>query len=239
MLYAATQRGGGADSMNARIIDGKAIAAQLRAQVAAQVKSLADTHALVPRLAVVLVGRQAASETYVRSKTKAIVEVGMRTFDHRLPASVSQAELIALVRQLNADPTVHGILVQLPLPPHIDGSTVVAALDPDQALDVLAGEYRAAGDRHPGLCALHAARLHPAGQERACIAPRPRGGGDRPLQCGGEAFGAAAARAECDGDHRAQQDARSAGRVRARRQPVRLPASRRSSSATGSSRAPP
>ena len=121
--------------MNARIIDGKAIAAELRAQVAAQVKSLADTHALVPRLAVVLVGRQAASETYVRSKTKEIVEVGMRTFDQRLPASVSQAELIALVRSLNADATVHGILVQLPLPKHVDALTVVAALDPDKDVD--------------------------------------------------------------------------------------------------------
>jgi methylenetetrahydrofolate dehydrogenase (NADP+)/methenyltetrahydrofolate cyclohydrolase len=121
--------------MGARIIDGKAIAAELRAQVAAQVKSLADTHALVPRLAVVLVGTQAASETYVRSKTKAIVEVGMRTVDQRLPASVSEAELFALVRALNADATVHGILVQLPLPPHIDALTVVAALDPDKDVD--------------------------------------------------------------------------------------------------------
>jgi methylenetetrahydrofolate dehydrogenase (NADP+) / methenyltetrahydrofolate cyclohydrolase len=121
--------------MSARIIDGKAIAAALRAQVAGQVKSLAAAHALVPGLAVVLVGTQAASETYVRSKTKAIAEVGMRTFDHRLPASVSEAELIALVRQLNADVTVHGILVQLPLPPHIDALTVVAALDPDKDVD--------------------------------------------------------------------------------------------------------
>ncbi|HEY4408011.1 MAG TPA: bifunctional methylenetetrahydrofolate dehydrogenase/methenyltetrahydrofolate cyclohydrolase FolD [Xanthobacteraceae bacterium] len=121
--------------MGVRIIDGKAIAAQLRAQVAAQVKRLAETHALVPRLAVVLVGTQAASETYVRSKTKAIVEVGMRTFDQRLPATVSEAELIALVRQLNADASVHGILVQLPLPPHIDALTVVAALDPDKDVD--------------------------------------------------------------------------------------------------------
>ncbi len=121
--------------MTARIIDGKAIAAELRAQVAAQVKSLAAAHALVPGLAVVLVGTEHASETYVRSKTKAIAEVGMRTFDHRLPASVSQAELIALVRTLNADATVHGILVQLPLPQHVDALTVVAALDPDKDVD--------------------------------------------------------------------------------------------------------
>ena len=83
--------------MSARIIDGKAIAAALRAQVAAQVKSLAGRHGVVPGLAVVLVGSEAASETYVRSKTKAITEVGMRSFDHRLPASISQGELIALV----------------------------------------------------------------------------------------------------------------------------------------------
>ena len=89
----------------------------------------------MPGLAVVLVGTEHASETYVRCKTKAIVEVGMRTFDHRLPASVSQAELIALVRSLNADPTVHGILVQLPLPKHVDALTVVAALDPDKDVD--------------------------------------------------------------------------------------------------------
>ncbi len=131
------QRSGAADTraMGARIIDGKAIAAALRAQVAAQVQSLSAAHGLVPGLAVVLVGGEPASETYVRTKTKAIVEVGMRTFDHRLPASVSQAELIALVRSLNADATVHGILVQLPLPKHVDALTVVAALDPDKDVD--------------------------------------------------------------------------------------------------------
>ena len=125
--------------MSARIIDGKAIAAALRATVAAEVKGLPAQGAaggrLVPGLAVVLVGANAASETYVRSKTKAINEVGMRSFDHALPASVSEAELIALVRELNADPNVHGILVQLPLPPHIDSLNVVAALDPDKDVD--------------------------------------------------------------------------------------------------------
>src|ERR1700724_3139071 len=111
MLYAAAQRG--RQGMSARIIDGKAIAASLRAKVAAEVQSLSSRHGLVPGLAVVLVGSDAASETYVRSKTKAINEVGMRSFDHRLPASVSQAELIALVEELNRDARVHGILVQL------------------------------------------------------------------------------------------------------------------------------
>src|SRR5580704_15129385 len=99
MLYAAAQRGDGT-GMSARIIDGKAIAAGLRAKVAAEVQMLSSRHGLVPGLAVVLVGTEPASETYVRSKTKAVNEVGMRSFDHRLPASISQAELIALVEEL-------------------------------------------------------------------------------------------------------------------------------------------
>ena len=121
--------------MSARIIDGKAIAAGLRAKVAAAVRSLSDRHGLVPGLAVVLVGTDAASETYVRSKTKAVNEVGMRSLDHRLPAAVAEAELIALVRKLNAEPSVHGILVQLPLPAQLDALNVVAALDPDKDVD--------------------------------------------------------------------------------------------------------
>jgi methylenetetrahydrofolate dehydrogenase (NADP+)/methenyltetrahydrofolate cyclohydrolase len=121
--------------MGARIIDGKAIAAELRARVADEVQRLTATRALVPGLAMVLVGTDAASETYVRSKAKATVEVGMRSFDHRLPATVSEAELLALVRRLNADPAVHGILVQMPLPPQIEAQDVVAALDPDKDVD--------------------------------------------------------------------------------------------------------
>jgi len=135
MLYAATQRGGARVHMTARIIDGKAIAAQLRGQVAAEVKLLSGRHGVVPGLAVVLVGNDAASETYVRSKTKAITEVGMRSFDHRLPATTSEAELMGLVRALNADASVHGILVQLPLPPHMDALAVVAGLHPDKDVD--------------------------------------------------------------------------------------------------------
>jgi methylenetetrahydrofolate dehydrogenase (NADP+)/methenyltetrahydrofolate cyclohydrolase len=131
------RRGGGrrGRAMSARIIDGKAIAASLRAKVAAEVGRLSGRHGLVPGLAVVLVGADAASETYVRSKTKAVNEVGMRSFDHRLPEEVSQSALIALVRELNADAGVHGILVQLPLPPHIEPLDVVAALDPDKDVD--------------------------------------------------------------------------------------------------------
>jgi methylenetetrahydrofolate dehydrogenase (NADP+)/methenyltetrahydrofolate cyclohydrolase len=121
--------------MSARIIDGKAIAAELRAGVAAAVRLLSDRHGLVPGLAVVLVGDDAASETYVRSKAKATLEVGMRSFDHHLDASITQAELLGLVQKLNTDPAVHGVLVQLPLPEHVDTATVVAMLDPEKDVD--------------------------------------------------------------------------------------------------------
>jgi methylenetetrahydrofolate dehydrogenase (NADP+)/methenyltetrahydrofolate cyclohydrolase len=110
------------------------IAAELRAAVAAEVKKLAS-HGPVPGLAVVLVGDNPASEVYVRNKSRATVEVGMRPFDHHLAAAVSEAELIALVRRLNADPAVHGILVQMPLPPQIDAAKVIAAVDPDKDVD--------------------------------------------------------------------------------------------------------
>src|ERR1700686_4660021 len=98
----------GSGTITAPIIEGKAIAAEPRAKVAALAQSLPSQHGLVPGLAVVLVGADAASETYVRSKTKAITEVGMRSFDHRRPEQIAEGELIALVRELNADPGVHG-----------------------------------------------------------------------------------------------------------------------------------
>lgn len=121
--------------MTARIIDGKAIAAELRAKVAAEVKRLSTQHGITPGLAVVLVGNNPASESYVGSKAKATVETGMRSFDHRLPDSVSQADLLALVAKLNADPAVHGILVQLPLPKQIDAQQVLNAIDPGKDVD--------------------------------------------------------------------------------------------------------
>jgi methylenetetrahydrofolate dehydrogenase (NADP+)/methenyltetrahydrofolate cyclohydrolase len=102
---------------NGVIIDGKAFAAQLRQRVAAAVESFIALTARKPGLAVVLVGEDPASQVYVGSKKKATVEAGMNSFEHRLPASVSQGELIALVETLNADAAVDGILVQLPLPP--------------------------------------------------------------------------------------------------------------------------
>jgi methylenetetrahydrofolate dehydrogenase (NADP+)/methenyltetrahydrofolate cyclohydrolase len=122
-------------AMTARIIDGKAIAADLRAKVAAEAQRLATRHSLVPGLAVVLVGNNPASESYVRGKAKATLEVGMRSFDQKLAETVSEADLIALVRQLNDDPAVHGILVQLPLPPTIDARKVIEALDPRKDVD--------------------------------------------------------------------------------------------------------
>ena len=120
--------------MTAHIIDGKAIAAELRARIAAEVRALAQ-RGVVPGLAVVLVGNNPASEIYVRSKSKAVQEAGMRSFDEHLPATVSEAELLALVRRLNGDPRVHGILVQMPLPAGIDASRIIAAIDPAKDVD--------------------------------------------------------------------------------------------------------
>jgi methylenetetrahydrofolate dehydrogenase (NADP+) / methenyltetrahydrofolate cyclohydrolase len=119
----------------ARIIDGKAIAADLRAAVARETRRLTAAHGLVPGLAVVLIGDNAASKTYVGSKSRALVEVGMRPFDHHLPATTSEAELLGLIAKLNADPTVHGILVQMPLPPQISPARIVAAVNPDKDVD--------------------------------------------------------------------------------------------------------
>ena len=121
--------------MSAKVIDGKAIAAALRACVAAEVKRLSAAHGLVPGLAVVLVGANPASESYVRSKSKSTVEAGMRSFDHKLADTTSEAELLALVDRLNNDRAVHGILVQLPLPTQIDSQKVIAALDPAKDVD--------------------------------------------------------------------------------------------------------
>ncbi len=119
----------------AHIIDGKAVAAGLTARVAEAVATLGRAHGLRPGLAVVLVGDDPASAIYVRSKSKQTEAAGMASFDHRLPGTTSQEELLALVAKLNADPTVHGILVQLPLPPQIDAQAVIAAIDPAKDVD--------------------------------------------------------------------------------------------------------
>ncbi len=121
--------------MTARIIDGKAIAADLRAAVGAETRALIARHNLTPGLAVVLVGENPASKAYVGSKSKAVIEAGMRPFDHHLPETTSEEELVVLVNALNADPAVSGILVQLPLPPQIDASRIIATVDPDKDVD--------------------------------------------------------------------------------------------------------
>ena len=114
-------------------IDGKAVAAQTRARVAAAVSNLD----VIPTLAVVLVGDDPASHVYVRNKIKFTEEAGMRSLEHRLPATTSQAEVVKIVRALNADPDVDGILVQLPLPAHINSDAVIAQIDPAKDVDGL------------------------------------------------------------------------------------------------------
>ncbi|RMD49230.1 MAG: bifunctional methylenetetrahydrofolate dehydrogenase/methenyltetrahydrofolate cyclohydrolase FolD, partial [Alphaproteobacteria bacterium] len=121
--------------MTARIIDGKSFAAGLRARIAEEVTRLREETGLTPGLAVVLVGDDPASQVYVRSKGRHTREVGMNSFEHRLPAETGEAELLALIERLNADPAVHGILVQLPLPAHLDEALVINAISPEKDVD--------------------------------------------------------------------------------------------------------
>jgi methylenetetrahydrofolate dehydrogenase (NADP+)/methenyltetrahydrofolate cyclohydrolase len=121
--------------MTAEIIDGKAFALGLRERVADEVARLRPAAGRAPGLAVVLVGEDPASSVYVRSKGKATLAAGMENFEHRLPETTSEAELLALVDALNANQSVDGILVQLPLPPQIDERKVIARIDPDKDVD--------------------------------------------------------------------------------------------------------
>jgi methylenetetrahydrofolate dehydrogenase (NADP+)/methenyltetrahydrofolate cyclohydrolase len=121
--------------MSAHIIDGKAVAARLRARIATQVTDFVAAAGRAPGLAVVLVGEDPASAVYVHSKGKATREAGMASIEHRLAADVGQAELLALIDTLNADPAVDGILVQLPLPKGIDEQAVITRIDPDKDVD--------------------------------------------------------------------------------------------------------
>ena len=121
--------------MAARLIDGRAAALALRSRIAAEVVRFRAAAGRVPGLATVLVGEDPASAVYVRSKGKATHEAGMESASHQLPADISEAELLALVDQLNADPAIDGILVQLPLPARIDSAKVIAAIDPDKDVD--------------------------------------------------------------------------------------------------------
>ncbi len=121
--------------MTAEIIDGKAFAATVRTKVAGGVAALKLAHGLTPGLAVVLVGEDPASQVYVRNKGKMTTEAGMKSVEHKLADSTSEAALLAVVEELNADPTIHGILVQLPLPDHINEDKVINAIDPAKDVD--------------------------------------------------------------------------------------------------------
>ncbi len=121
--------------MSARIIDGKAHSEALRATVATDVARFQDAHGVAPGLAVVLVGEDPASQVYVASKAKQTVAAGMASFEHKLPVDTAEADLLALIAKLNADDAVDGILVQLPLPRHIDSTKVLEAIDPAKDVD--------------------------------------------------------------------------------------------------------
>jgi methylenetetrahydrofolate dehydrogenase (NADP+)/methenyltetrahydrofolate cyclohydrolase len=154
--------------MTARIIDGKAIAAELRGRVKSEVARIKRDHGLLPGLAVVLVGNDPASEVYVRSKHKQTQEAGMASFEHKLPADVAQADLLALIEKLNRDPAVHGILVQLPLPKSLNTETVINAIDPAKDVDGLhpnnagrlAGGFAALSPCTPLGCIILARSVH-------------------------------------------------------------------------------
>jgi len=121
--------------MTAKIIDGKAIAQAIREEVAAEAEMLKTKYGIVPGLATVLVGEDPASQTYVRMKQRTTEELGMHSVGHHLPADVSQDEVVELIRNLSADPSIHGILVQLPLPPHLDQETVLGAVALEKDVD--------------------------------------------------------------------------------------------------------
>lgn len=121
--------------MTADIIDGKAFAATVREKVAAHVARLKDDNDITPGLAVVLVGEDPASQVYVRSKGKQTVECGMNSYEHKLDADTAEADLLALIDKLNNDPAVHGILVQLPLPGHLNEDLVINSIDPAKDVD--------------------------------------------------------------------------------------------------------
>jgi len=117
------------------IIDGKAFAAKVRGQVADEVSKLKEEHGITPGLAVVLVGEDPASKVYVKNKHASTVEVGMNSFEHRLPADTSENDLLALIEELNGDESVHGILCQLPLPDHLNEDLVINSIAPEKDVD--------------------------------------------------------------------------------------------------------
>src|SRR5260370_42116486 len=154
--------------MTAGIIEGKAIAAELRTRVAGEVARVRREHGLTPGRAVVLVGNDPASEVYVRSKHTQTQGSGMASFEHRLPADVSQDDVLALIAKLNRDGAVHGILVQLPLPKSLHTETIINAIDPAKDVDGLhpnnagrlAGGFAALSPRTPLGCIILTQRVH-------------------------------------------------------------------------------
>ena len=148
--------------MTAEIISGKDVAQAIRAELATEVAALREQHGIVPGLCTVLVGEDPGSVSYVTAKGKACQELGMKSLHHDLPAETTEQDLLDLVDQLNRDDAVHGILVQLPLPKHINESQVLYAIDPEQGRRrVPPGERRPAGDRRGAFSALHPGG-HPA-----------------------------------------------------------------------------
>ena len=121
--------------MSAQVIDGKAFAAKVRDQVSEHVKLLKVEHGIVPGLAVVLVGEDPASQVYVRSKGKQTIEVGMHSEEHKLDIATSEADLLSIISRLNSDPAINGILVQLPLPKHLNEDLVINSIDPAKDVD--------------------------------------------------------------------------------------------------------
>ena len=202
----------------ASIIDGKAIAAQVRADVAAKVAARVAQGRPAPGLAVVLVGEDPASQVYVRNKARATREVGMVSIEHKLDAATSEAELLALIAELNRRPDVNGILVQLPLPKQIDSGKVIEAIDPAKDVDgfhpVNVGRLAAGGKALAPCTPTGCLILAQSVQARSGGAG---GGGDRPLQHRGQAHGAAPAGDELHGDHRPLPHARPARRGAPRR----------------------
>ena len=186
--------------MSATIIDGKAIAAELRQKTAGDAVRFAECAGRRAGLAVVLVGDDPASQVYVGSKVKLTREAGMESFEHRLDASTDQATLMALVEKLDRDPAVDGILVQLPLPAHLDASAVILAIDPAKDVDGLHPEN--AGrlvSGMPALVPVHAARRDAPPEVGAARSHRPLGGRRRPLQPRRQADRAAAPPGERNG----------------------------------------
>ena len=194
----------------AMILDGRAVAAKIRAEVAAEVAALQARCGVKPTLAVVLVGNDPASQVYVRNKRRACQEVGIEARDLVFPEGLTESALLALVRELNEAPDVHGILVQLPIPGGIDESRVLDAVDPAKDVDgfhpenlgrLLAGQPRVIPGTPAGIMAILDALWHPAS--------RTAGHGGRAVAHRGQARGPAPPRAGCHRHDGPQQDART------------------------------